>query len=148
MIAACVLLAFAALVILAAVLVNPRSSRRLEQAYDDRANDATAFAENMRDIVHEFSEALVLVGRHNGDDLRTIIDALVDDRQRLVTAVLAAGPNPQAARTLGLVDQAQAGRERAETIAQYLEENRRVTAADTEFQTSDGDAIIPVGMDH
>lgn len=144
------LCAVVAVALVAVVALDNNRTRALRQTLNDRANDLEEFRQATMAQADTYAGNMVRLSQRDSEQLRLVLDALIGDRQRLVTAALAAGPNPMAARTVGQIDQATARpltRDPA-NLREYLEETwgERADARDTELQTSDGDPIVPVGM--
>lgn len=143
---ACVL-ALAVIVIVALVSDRPP---RADQHLDDRAEDLLRYGENLERLVAVYSDKLTAIAERKVDEMALLLNAARGDRDRLLTTVLAL-TDPRAAVTVGRIDEALAvadARVRSGermTMEQFLTETRDATR-DTEFETSEGDPIMPVGM--
>lgn len=114
---------------------------------DDRAADLALTGRLLREQHAIHAHELGVAYQREPDQLRLIVAALTDDRERLISAVLATSPNPQSALTLGRVDQARAAVTREQDLREYLEANRTIGGVvDSETVDSDGRPVIPVGM--
>lgn len=96
-------------------------------------------------LVREFADHLVAASARESADLRLVVEALIGDRDRLLTASLAASPNPMAARVLGMVDQVNG---KLEGITGERREflNEMKARMPNEFTDDNGQPIVPVGL--
>lgn len=112
-----------------------------------RAKDIETYQKQTLAMVAGFANSTIAMSARETDQMKLVLDAAIADRQRLLTALLAMSATPTAARTLGMVDQAQSRVERDMTTREFLEATLRERAPrDTETETSDGEPIVPVGM--
>lgn len=110
-----------------------------------RMEDLDAFRSTTQSMVVAFANTLTTLVARDTDQQAAVLNALTSDRDRLLTALLATSHEPQAARTLGMVDQAKARESNAMSMREFLEEHA-ANRVDTEFTTGDGVPIVPVGM--
>ncbi len=110
-----------------------------------RAQDLALYGRTIADMSGRHADDLRLSYQRDADQQRAVIQALIGDRDRLVTALLAASGNPQAALTVGRVDQIVGGTVRNDNLRDYLQQFT-TPRADSEFTTSDNEPIIPVGL--
>jgi hypothetical protein len=92
-------------------------------------------------------ETFAKVSQRPANETSVVIDALISDRNRLVSAMLASSANPTAARIVGMVDQANVNAQRGADREQVAEMMRNMAmSAPTEYDDGDGHPIIPVGL--
>lgn len=134
----------AALVVIGA-LVSDRPPRA-DQHLDDRAEDLQQYRENLERLVALYSDKLTALAERKVNEMTTLLNAAHEDRDRLLTAVLAL-TSPTAAVTVGRIDaasaKAQTDLDRTLTMRQFMDET---AGRDTEFETSEGETIHPVGL--
>lgn len=134
----CLALAFVAFV----MATDPNRSEKQRQALEE-------YRARTMEMLHEFAGVAAQLSVRETDELRLVLGQLTSDRDRLLTALLAASTNPQAAITVGRVDEAMARatvHRRPDSVADLLEEDLRRRASETEFHDERGEAIVPVGL--
>lgn len=150
----CTLVVILAIVAIAALASarRPLSLRAQETAaavLDARAADLESYATSLGNQSIAFADALREQAEMFESRIGQVLDALTDDRQRLLTAVLATS-NPNAAVLLGRTDEVRARREqsaeREYTMRQFLDDTRDERVRESETTDSLGNPIIPVGL--
>lgn len=136
----------------ASILRDPHGTAALRQALDDRAKELETYRESTMEMVGGFVTALKELSGRELDELRVTFGALTNDRERLVTALLAQ-TNPNAAALVARADEANA---RAvsrgpENLSEFLRDTLQDTLGErqrmaTEFTDDRGAPITPVGL--
>lgn len=151
---AMVALAFVAYV----VAIDQGRTEKLRQALDDRARDIDTYRESVMELTSNFADSARDLAARDSDERRLVMDALIGDRQRLVTAVLASSSSisPNAAALLARADQANARGQRAMNARDLFDEaqTERVLGGvvgdrerqATEYEDERGEPIVPVGL--
>lgn len=127
--------------------MDSRRHRPLDALLTARAKDLDAYRTQTAEVIASMANNLTALAARDTAQLQLVLQALISDRERLVTALLAQ-TNVPAARTVGLVDQVREKASRADTVREFIEDTMRsrAVAVDTEFETSDGQPIVPVGL--
>lgn len=136
----------ALLVIVILAVFDQARHRRAGALVEARCRDLDEYRRQSLEAIAAFTNAALTLSRRESDQMALVLNAALADRERLVTALLAASTNPTSARVLGMVDQARVGAERNGNMREYLEAQMADRARDSETTTADGEPIIPVGL--
>lgn len=140
------LLVLAVIVMAGLLTLNRQPTSGESEHLADRADDLQRYGENLERLVALYSDKLTALAERKVNEMATLLNAAHEDRDRLLTAVLAL-TSPTAAVTVGRIDaasaKAQTDLDRTLTMRQFMDET---AGRDTEFATSEGETIHPVGM--
>lgn len=138
----------AALAIPFVYLTDSARTTKLRKALDDRSAEIDTYRESVMEMAAEFAATTQQLAKREADERALVINALISDRNRLVTAVLVGnGSSPAAATLLTRSDQAEASTQRAMSLRDLFDEVQgERTGPATEYEDERGHAIVPVGM--
>lgn len=112
-----------------------------------KVDPAKSLGEFVTSMSRQHAEDLRLAHFRHNEEIRVVFDALISDRDRLLTAALAVR-DPLAARAVGVIDQATARATAPPSTVDLMSmlAEREAAANPNEYVNEHGEPIVPVGM--